>query len=694
MKRSPEGVWLEIEVARAGAEVNVAGRGSREERSKSHPLGPEVTLDSLERFADRVRQAAARGYPLGEHLAEAQAIHRALLRGGIDRVRAGLREAARGGPLLVRLMISDLRLQAIPWEAACNPESALGFLASSPDLHVARGVSSEQPWVPREVRGALRILAIAPTGGASSERIQEALSERIASGEIEWLDPIGPDKARSPHHLLERLRRAPIPHVLHFLGHGGIQNGKPFLQLADDLDGEAARLPVELIAQHLKTSDEIRARLRLIVLEACEGAQPGVFASAAELLAEAGADAVVAHLWPVRADVARLCSQQFYGALAGAAQRSGDVARSLNEARRAILADPRFPESAEAFSPVLYLRGNHSALFDFKHRKVAPPVAPRPGPCGALASIDPALERLLHGGPFSLVLGDRWKHERTELDTFRQKLRSSLRDEVEPPRSGLPMSALTQRFAFRYGAERLTREFKKIFPPDFTSSYLVPPFARLLGPGVHVTLLRSPFLEEALATHHPARTVYVIQPGDQWLRLQRPAGSDSWEELSDLPGSLDLDEDIVVLRLYSGYTPDKDFIPPLLTEDDYLLRVREFRDLEGAMGRDVADAIQSTLANRPALLLGLSIHTWHHRVVLHRLFGGRPLPLGSLCGIEPDDAERELWKNGASLPGRCGVAVVEAPADEIAAWLEALAPEGALPPLDLQPEPPSLRRAS
>jgi hypothetical protein len=78
----------------------------------------------------------------------------------------------------------------------------------------------------------------------------------------------------------------------------------------------------------------------------------------------------VAHLWPVKADVARACSEQLYRALAGADQGKGDVARCLNEARRAILA--AFEGSAEAFSPVLYLRGPDGVLFDFKGRKVTP----------------------------------------------------------------------------------------------------------------------------------------------------------------------------------------------------------------------------------------------------------------------------------------------------------------------------------
>ena len=66
-----------------------------------------------------------------------------------------------------------------------------------------------------------------------------------------------------------------------------------------------------------------RNELRLMVLEACEGAQPGELLSAAEELAQAAAGAVVAHLWQVKADVARRCSAAFYRSLTGSSDARG-----------------------------------------------------------------------------------------------------------------------------------------------------------------------------------------------------------------------------------------------------------------------------------------------------------------------------------------------------------------------------------
>jgi hypothetical protein len=311
-------------------------------------------------------------------------------------------------------------------------------------------------------------------------------------------------------------------------------------------------------------------------------------------------------------------------------------------------------------------------LFDFKGRKVAPPPANAPAVSDAARAIDPALARIA-SRPFSLLLGDRWKAERAALDGFRDKLRTELAKGAEPMPTGLPMSALTQRYALRRGADKLGAEFQRAFRGGAEAPPVIKALARALGPGVHATLLRSLQLEIALAEQQPERTIHVIQPDEEsTLVLRREAGGD-WEALEAPPGSVDFEREIVLLRLYRGYTPEQIFTRPLLTEDDYLLG---FREMESVLPRDLADEILSTLNSRPALITGLSLTTWHHRMLLHRLFGRRPVPRGSLAVIEPDDAERELWEKGVSLPGRAGVGVVAAGSEDVAAWLGALVEVG------------------
>ncbi|KYF58235.1 hypothetical protein BE04_14900 [Sorangium cellulosum] len=492
--------WMEIEIERMGADVRVAARGSRGETAASRMLGPGMNADRLCKFGEAAAEEAHRGRPLGPLAGEAQAIHRALMEGALDRLRSGLHGAARGAPVLVRFMVKSGTLQSVPWEALCEPDEAMGFWGISPNYLPVRGVMAEEPRRPWPVRRPLRVLAIAPQGGPSIDGLKSALEQRIKQGDVEWLPPIGPDQARLPY-LFDRLSAEPRPHVIHFVGHGGVRGGKPVLQLATDLEDEPAWVPAELLGKQLKASTV--GPLRLIVLEACEGAKPGDLASAAEMLSRCGADAVLAHLWPVQADIARLCSERFYAVLAGAdREKRGNPAIALNEARRILLTCHR--ESAEAFSPVLYLRSSDPVLFEFTDVEPAWPPQPPPTP----REIEKIVAR-----PFSLVLGDRWRHDRSAIESFKEKLRAELATLPDPPPPDLPTSALMERAALEYGPGLLETKFQELFK-SLPRPALLDTIARVLPPGVHITLLRTPFLEQAVEQAKPDTTIYVIQPGE------------------------------------------------------------------------------------------------------------------------------------------------------------------------------------
>jgi hypothetical protein len=516
----------------------------------------------------------------------------------------------------------------------------------------------------------VKVLAIAPTGSAGLANLKQALAERIATGEVEWLDPVEGPAAKVPG-ILERLGREPIPHVIHFLGHGGIdEQGRPALRMGDEDDDEEKWLPAEVLAQRLAAS--FRGMLRLIVLEACEGAKPSVFASAAEILARAGADAVVAHLWPVRGDVARTCSTQLYRAMTGVDRYAGDIALAMNESRLAMLAT--YDSSAEALSPVLYLRAPNGNIFDFHRRKPTPPRTSVPGSAHS-DDVPSGITRILRT-PFSLVLGDRWKDDRVALDKFRDKLQKELAKAVAPP-AGLSMSALAQWFVLYRGADKLGSEFQKAFRSGMEPPPIVSAMARLLCPGVHTTLLRTPWLEHSLAVEQPDRTIYVIQPGDDnALVMKREGGADEWEELDTPPIDFDVDREFLILRPYRGYTPEQVFTRPLLTEDDYYLQIRELWSTS-VLPVDLANAILRTLCRRPALLLGLSMLTAHHRMLLHSLHA-RGIPRESLAVLDQADAdhERKLWESGAGLPGKNeGVEVVEMNVEVLCAALQTMTEE-------------------
>jgi hypothetical protein len=383
-------LWLQIEIAQAGTELRATARGCRGEEPAAHLLGAQASSDVLHQFSEWVKEAAARGTPLTPP-AQAQQLYQALFRDGLQEVLLRLQGAARGEPRLLRLTPGDRELHTVPWEALCRPGTTLDFLGTSPELCIARGAHSTKSFEACRVEGAVRLLVISPADAGAPERLRAALQPSIQAEELEWLTPLTGAHV-SKASVLQRLRQQPTPHILHFIGHGGLdEGGNPALRLADQ-EGQESWLKVELLAKELEAL--FRQDLRLVVLEACEGARPGTLPSAAALLAQAGAEAVVAHLWPVRADVARRCSASFYRSLSGTAVHRGDVGRSLHDARRTLLAE--FKESAEAFSPVLYLRGHDTLLFDLQGRGVLPRPRGRWVAWSALAVVPLTVMAILH----------------------------------------------------------------------------------------------------------------------------------------------------------------------------------------------------------------------------------------------------------------------------------------------------------
>jgi hypothetical protein len=505
------------------------------------------------------------------------------------------------------------------------------------------------------VQGAVRVLAIAP---GSADRaltvLREALAPSIEAGEVEWLEPIaGP--AVSARLLFDGLRRGKSPHVVHFLGHGGVDlGGKPSLRLADDEDGEEVWITAEALARELSAS--FCEGLRLVVLEACEGAKPGAFGSAAEILARAGADAVVGHLWPVKADTARTCSAVLYRALTAADRRGGDVGAGVAAARRTLLA-----ESAEAFSPVLYLRGQSSVIFDFAERRVARPTATR-----GSKRIAPALVGLLEK-PFTLVLGDVAGSQ----GDLRRDLAQFMDENGDPADPAAPLSTLAERCFLRFGPDVLHSLFQQALTASMSApaSPLVSSLGRLLPPGVHVTLLWHPSLERAVAEQQPDRTVYAIQPalaqpGGKPRVVKRAAGTTGWKVEPVMPKHFDAQRDVVVLRVYGGYSaePRPILSMPLVTEDDHLYPM-----LTGG-GVGSPPWMSEILARpriQPGLFVGLSVHYAGHRALLRWLYDQHPAPEGSLAILAPDAAgDAGIWDSGGAFPGTGRVAVItEDPAD-------------------------------
>jgi len=664
--------WIEIEIERDNQAIRVSARGSRGERVAPFDLAP-VNLGRLTGLASGVRRAVSSGQALPDHVvASARELHGAFFRDHLRDLVARLGEAARtqGRRLVLRLMIRDGELQRFPWEVMCRPETARDFVGCVPDLLVARGVNSTEPHEHREVRRAVRLLAISPLGEEEKlAALKAALHDPIAEGAIEWLDPIVGEQA-SGARLFERLRRAQEPHIIHWIGHGGTDDKQnPCLYLVEDGAGESGFLLAETLAQELRTN--LGTELRLVVLEACSGARPGAFASAAEILAQSGADAVVAHLWPVKAEVARDISSDFYRNLAGARDGMGDVAASLHATRRTFI-----ERGAEVFSPVLYLRGPDPRLLDFKRRKLVAPVA---AGRAAVGEVDSTLAGVLRA-PFSLVLGGDPSSLPGHAELVRDMV-EELGKLGERELARLEISELAEHYYLRHGRGKLGRLFQKtvgsavdVPPPAFVRG-----LARSLRPGAHTTLLWQPFLEHALAECHPQRTIYVIQPaapgsGESRLILVRRAGKADWEEDDDPPPDVDLTRDYMILRLYGGYSPEARPVltNPQLTEDDHIQGLLELREL---FPPDWECQFVGWLRAHPMLCAGLSVLEWSHRMILRWLLDQRPPSRVSVAVVAPEHNEKEIWDRGAGgLFGQGTIRAVALALADLAAVIEEVNP--------------------
>jgi hypothetical protein len=198
-----------------------------------------------------------------------------------------------------------------------------------------------------------------------------------------------------------------------------------------------------------------------------------------------------------------------------------------------------------------------------------------------------------------------------------------------------------------------------------------------------VTLLWRPYLERAIAERQPSRTVYAIQPslgagGGKPRVVKRAAGASVWKMEPMMPRRFDVENDIVVLRMFGGYSAEARpiFSQPVLTEDDHI------NGLLGVEGLNPPAWMEELLARpriQPGLFVGLSVHDWRHRMVLRWLYDQRPAPSGSLALLAPqtDPSEPEIWDSGGGLPGTGRIAPIIEELDQLASLLEELEPGAA-----------------
>lgn len=302
-----------------------------------------------------------------------------------DRLVASLHEAQRSGRgLRIRLRTADVpELCDVPWEFLFN-RSRNSFLSLSTATPLVRHLDLPDPVEPLAVTPPITALAVISSPAdvlrldveGEWTRLSEALGDAVGQGKVA-LDRLDRPTLAA---LQRRLRRGDV-HVLHFVGHGAFdESAQDGVLLFEDEEGRGRRVA----AHHLGTVLHNHRPLRLVVLNACEGARSSrsdPFAGTAQSLVRQGVPAVVAMQFEITDAAALTFAHEIYGAIAD----GYPIDAALAEARVAMFAAGHGVEWA---TPVLYMRSPDGRLFEVEAR-TAParqPVRISPSPVGVRAA--------------------------------------------------------------------------------------------------------------------------------------------------------------------------------------------------------------------------------------------------------------------------------------------------------------------
>lgn len=271
-------------------------------------------------------------------------------------------QAAQDGLTGVRLRLRILapELAALPWEYLYD--TRLGeYLCLSRSTPLVRYPETALPLQPLKIAPPLRILGMISSPSdldtlnvdREKERMQQALATLQEAGlvELTWL------AGQTWEDLQEAMWGGPW-HIFHFIGHGGFdpRSEEGVLALADEI-GRTSLLSATQVGRLLANHNA----LRLVILNACEGGKSSnrdLFSSAAATLARRGIPAVLAMQYEITDHAAIQLTRTFYRALA----HGLPVDAAVSEARTAISMSAA--QTLEWGTPVLYLRGSDSVLFD------------------------------------------------------------------------------------------------------------------------------------------------------------------------------------------------------------------------------------------------------------------------------------------------------------------------------------------
>lgn len=284
-----------------------------------------------------------------------------------------LREAEhRHRGVRLKLSVHSPRLAALPWEFLYDPRKR-DYVCLNPYTPLVRYTELPQTAPPLQIAAPLRILGLLSDPKDmpirldveyERDQVTEALQSLTDRGlvELTWLEG-------NSWRDLQRIMRSGSEgwHIFHFIGHGGYDTmrNEGYIVLNNE-DGTSHHLYASQLARLMARQ---RSTMRLVLLNACEGARTGThdaLSSTAATLIASGIPAVLAMQYEISNDAAVEFANAFYEALAD----NLPVDAAVAEARNALsISNAR---SLEWGVPVLHMRaadGRLFALLDEGHKQ-------------------------------------------------------------------------------------------------------------------------------------------------------------------------------------------------------------------------------------------------------------------------------------------------------------------------------------
>ncbi len=272
---------------------------------------------------------------------------------------------SKGTGLRLRLRLTNApKLLELPWEYLYHP--ARMFFCLSDQTSLVRYLDIPQSITPLKVKLPLRALVMiaAPHDEPQLNLEQEwrNLNNAVATLKSRGLFEIDCLQTATLNALNERLREKDY-HIFHFIGHGGFdRNTHAGKILFEDENQNGHTISGEALAGVLRNE---KATLRLVILNACEGARTSchdAFAGTAQKITQQGIPAVIAMQFAITDEAAVTFTKEFYGRLA----RGLSLDRTLAETRQALYGEEHKLEWA---TPVLYMRTPNGDIFDIEDQR-------------------------------------------------------------------------------------------------------------------------------------------------------------------------------------------------------------------------------------------------------------------------------------------------------------------------------------